>query len=149
MTDVTRPPSGVESQPRGRVVPLAEAAKRLGNDRRTVISRIKAGTIRGGAQPGKQRLRWYVYADQLPGDPTSAAEDSSVVADLLGKLATEREANRLLLAAQANLQSGNEGYRKLVESYREVVESFRLAAEQNRDALALMMAPKHPGDLGT
>ena len=38
----------------------------MGKDPRTIIRAITAGQIRGGAEPRPQRLRWYVYADQLP-----------------------------------------------------------------------------------
>ena len=67
MTQPKQPPPGVETEPQGPVVPLQEAATRLGKDPRTVIRAITSGEIRGGAMPRPERLRWYVYADALPG----------------------------------------------------------------------------------
>src|SRR6202023_2323709 len=72
MTQPKQPPPGVETAPQGPVVSLQEAATRLGKDPRTVIRAIKAGEIRGGAVPRPERLRWYVYADALPGDTPAA-----------------------------------------------------------------------------
>ena len=64
-----QPPPGVERRPKGRVVPLAEAADRLGKDPRTLIRAITDGVLRGGALPRRERLRWYVYEDELPPSP--------------------------------------------------------------------------------
>ena len=72
MTQPKQPPPGVETEPQGPVVPLQEAATRLGKDPRTVIRAITAGEIRGGAMPRPERLRWYVYADALPGADADA-----------------------------------------------------------------------------
>ena len=66
MTQPKQPPPGVETTPGGPVVSLSEAATRLGRDPRTIIRAIKASEIRGGALPRPERLRWYVYADELP-----------------------------------------------------------------------------------
>ena len=73
MTQPKQPPPGVETEPQGPVVPLQEAATRLGKDPRTVIRAITAGEIRGGAMPRPERLRWYVYADALPSQTPAPA----------------------------------------------------------------------------
>lgn len=65
MSEPKTPPAGVETEPQGPVVPLKEAASRLGKDPRTLIKAITAGRLRGGALPRPERLRWYVYADEL------------------------------------------------------------------------------------
>lgn len=70
------PPAGVprEPAPDRRSVALKDAARRLHMDRRTLQSAVIAGEIHGWARPGLQRLRWYVYEDQLPAT-TSAPSD--------------------------------------------------------------------------
>jgi len=105
MTQPKQPPPGVETEPQGPVVPLQEAATRLGKDPRTVIRAITAGEIRGGAMPRPERLRWYVYADALPGATPTAAPPASdaVVEDLRAQIVSLSEANRLLIAAQQEL----------------------------------------------
>jgi len=77
MTQPKQPPPGVETAPQGPVVPLQEAAARLNKDPRTVIRAIKAGEIRGGAMPRPERLRWYVYAAELPTAAPVAAPRSA------------------------------------------------------------------------
>ena len=98
------PPPGVETEPQGDVVPLKEAASRLGKDPRTLIKAITAGQLRGGAMPRPERLRWYVYADELPsppGPPTANRPVSDgVLQDLRAQIVSLTEANRLLIAAQ-------------------------------------------------
>jgi hypothetical protein len=61
------PPAGVAREPapdRGFVA-LKDAARRLHMDRRTLQNAVVAGEVGGWARPGLQRLRWYVYEDQL------------------------------------------------------------------------------------
>ena len=85
---------------------LQEAAARLKKDPRTVIRAITAGEIRGGAMPRPERLRWYVYADELPAEPGTAAAApaaDAVVEDLRAQIVSLTEANRLLIAAQQEL----------------------------------------------
>lgn len=70
------PPAGVATAPaddRG-YVPLKTAARRLHMDHRTVQSAVIAGEIEGWARPGPQRLRWFVYEDQLAAGPDSGPE---------------------------------------------------------------------------
>src|SRR3954454_6704614 len=104
MTQPKQPPPGVETTPGGPVVSLAEAAKRLEKDPRTIIRAITSGEIRGGAMPRPQRLRWYVYADELPPLPgASPPPRAPDVGELRAQLVSLTEANRLLIAAQQDL----------------------------------------------
>src|SRR6476660_2434075 len=102
MTQPKQPPPGVETEPQGPVVPLQEAATRLGKDPRTIIRAITAGEIRGGAMPRPERLRWYVYADELPAQPGAvpAPPAGADVDELRAQVVSLTEANRLLIAAQ-------------------------------------------------
>jgi hypothetical protein len=142
MTQPKQPPPGVETEPQGPVVPLQEAATRLGKDPRTVIRAIKAGDIRGGAMPRPERLRWYVYADALPGQtptaPTVAAD--AVVEDLRAQIVSLSEANRLLIAAQQDLLDADRATNDAAEKYRAVARNYL-------DALGQFMTPGHLGDL--
>jgi len=142
MTQPKQPPPGVETEPQGPVVPLQEAATRLGKDPRTVIRAITAGEIRGGAMPRPERLRWYVYADALPGRtpaPAPPAADA-VVEDLRAQIVSLSEANRLLIAAQQELLDADRATNDAAEKYRAVARNYL-------DALGQFMTPGHLGDL--
>ena len=142
MTQPKQPPPGVETEPQGPVVPLQEAATRLGKDPRTVIRAITSGEIRGGAMPRPERLRWYVYADALPGQtptaPVVAAD--AVVEDLRAQIVSLSEANRLLIAAQQELLDADRATNDAAEKYRAVARNYL-------DALGQFMTPGHLGDL--
>ena len=142
MTQPKQPPPGVETAPRGPVVPLQEAATRLGKDPRTVIRAITAGEIRGGAMPRPERLRWYVYADALPGRTPAPAPPASdaVVEDLRAQIVSLSEANRLLIAAQQELLDADRATNDAAEKYRAVARNYL-------DALSQFMMPGHLGDL--
>jgi len=143
MTQPKQPPPGVETQPQGHVVWLQDAAERLNKDPRTIIRAITAGTIRGGAVPRQQRLRWYVYADELApaAPPTATAPQSDVlVEDLRAQLVSQREANRLLLASQQLLLDAGRATNEAGEKYRAVAQNYL-------DALGQFMTPGHLGDL--
>ena len=90
------PPPGVPTAPVGdeRYVPLAQAAERLRMDPRTVRGAIAAGEIRGWVRPSPQRLRWFVYEDQLPDRATAGTATGEVAA-----LRTEVAALRAEVAA--------------------------------------------------
>jgi hypothetical protein len=135
MTAPKQPPPGVETTPGGPVVFLKEAAARLGKDPRTVMRAISAGQIRGGALPRPERLRWYVYEDQLPTAPTATSPDPRAE-DLRAQLISMTEANRLLIAAQQNLLDAGEA-----------ADRYRAAAQNYLDALAQFMTPGHLGEL--
>lgn len=151
MKEAKQPPPGVETTPQGPVVSLQEAAAWLGKDRRTLMRAIQAGQIRGGAIPRPERLRWYVYADELPphasGDsPTPPPPVSSLVArdtqveDLRAENVSLREANRILIAAQQDLLDADEATHSAADRYRSVARSYL-------DALAQFMTPGHLGEL--
>lgn len=158
MRQPKQPPSGVETTPHGEVVPLQKAAARLGKDPRTIVRAITAGEIRGGAQPRPQRLRWYVYADQLPPEPgavTAPSPADGVVEDLRAQIVSLQEANRLLIAAQQDLldagRSSLEAARLSQEAARSsdvAADRYRAAARNYADALSQFMTPGHLGELG-
>jgi hypothetical protein len=142
MTQPKQPPPGVETTPQGPVVSLQEAATRLGKDPRTVIRAIKAGEIRGGAMPRPERLRWYVYADALPGTapaPTPLVPDA-VIEDLRAQIVSLSEANRLLIVGQQVLLDADREINDAAEKYRELARNYL-------DALSQFMTPGHLGDL--
>jgi hypothetical protein len=142
MTQPKQPPPGVETAPQGPVVSLQEAATRLGKDPRTVIRAIKGGEIRGGAVPRPERLRWYVYADALPGETPAAPAVAAdrVAEDLRAQIVSLSEANRLLIAAQQELLDADRATNDAAEKYRAVARNYL-------DALAQFMTPGHLGDM--
>ena len=138
MTERKLPPPGVETTPGGPVVSLAEAAPRLNKDPRTLIARITRGELRGGAEPRPKRLRWYVYADELPTPPaTSDSASTTAVDELRAQLMSQIEANRLLIAAQQDL----------LEVDATVADKYRGVARRYLDALSQFMTPGHLGEL--
>jgi hypothetical protein len=151
MTEPKQPPPGVETTPGGPVVPLAAAAARLGKDPRTLIRAITNGTVRGGAMPRPERLRWYVYADELPTDPRAAPTPPDTrVEDLQAQVISLAEANRLLIAVQQDLldagRSAKEAADMAVEAARmssEASDKYRAAAQNYADALSQFMTPGH------
>ena len=142
MTTPKQPPPGVETTPSGPVVPLSVAAQRLNKDPRTLIRAITQGTIRGGAVPRPERLRWYVYADQLPGEPSTAVPTppGAELDDLRAEVMSLREANRLLVAAQQDLLD-------IDQSMHEVNDKYREYARKYLDMLGQFMTPGHLGEL--
>jgi hypothetical protein len=162
MTQPKQPPPGVETTPGGPVVPLSEAAARLGKDPRTLIRGITAGTIRGGAMPRPERLRWYVYADELSTAPsTTSTPPDTRVEDLRAQVISLAEANRLLIAVQQDLldagQSAKEAADTAIEAANMAIEAankssqaadkYRAASRNYADALSQFMTPGHLGGL--
>lgn len=142
MDQPKQPPPGVETEPRGDVVSLQEAAAKLGRDPRTLIKAIKAGELRGGAMPRPERLRWYVYADELP-QPAPASRPASsdaVYDDLRAQIVSLAEANRVLIATQQDLLDAGRSGQDAAEKYRQVASRYL-------DALGQFMTPGHLGDL--
>jgi hypothetical protein len=141
MTQPKQPPPGVETTPGGPVVPLSEAAARLNKDPRTLIRAITNGTIRGGAMPRPERLRWYVYADELPTEPRATPTPPDArVEDLRAQVISLTEANRLLIAAQQDLLDADQSTHQAADRYRAVARNYL-------DALAQFMTPGHLGEL--
>ena len=131
------PPPGVETEPQGDVVPLKEAASRLGKDPRTLIKAITAGQLRGGAMPRPERLRWYVYADELPSPPgpppASRPVSDGVLQDLRAQIVSLTEANRLLIAAQQDLLDAGQSGQDAADKYRAVAQRYLDALGQLGD----------------
>src|SRR6476620_7158148 len=125
MTQPKQPPPGVETTPGGPVVSLAEAAKRLDKDPRTIIRAITAGEIRGGAMPRPERLRWYVYADELPPLPGTAPPPAAdpAIDELRAQVVSLTEANRLLIAAQQDLLDADRSTNEAADKYRAVARN--------------------------
>jgi hypothetical protein len=141
MTQPKQPPPGVETAPGGPVVSLKEAAERLDKDPRTIIRAITAGEIRGGAMPRPQRLRWYVYADELPPLPGVTPLPAGPEFDeLRAQVVSLSEANRLLIAAQQDLLDAD-------RSTSEAADQYRAVARNYLDALAQFMTPGNLGEL--
>lgn len=143
MTTPKLPPPGVETTPQGAVVWLREAAAKLGRDPRTLKRAIESGEIRGGAIPRPERLRWYVYADELPETapaPPAAPPADDEVENLRAQVVSLTETNRLLIAAQQDLLEAD-------RSYREAADKYRSASQKYLDALTQFMTPGHLGDL--
>lgn len=141
MTEPKQPPVGVETTPTGDVVSVQHAASRLGKNARTLKRWIEAGTLRGGAMPRQERLRWYVYVEELerlaPSPAPKPPQGDPYVSDLQAQLVSQMEANRLLIAAQQDLLDAN----------RSTAESFNSAARKYLDALSQFMTPGHLGEL--
>lgn len=137
MAEFKQVPVGVETTPTGPHVSLREAAAALNKDPRTLIRAITSGELRGGAIPRPERLRWYVYRDQLPGQPASSptSPSSTEIADLRAQLVTQMEVNRLLIAAQQNMLAAHDA----AERYRDVAQNYL-------DALAQFVTPGHMGE---
>jgi hypothetical protein len=143
MTQPKQPPPGVETTPGGNVVSLTEAAKRLDKDPRTIIRAITAGEIRGGAMPRPERLRWYVYADELPPQPGAGpvvTPGGPDVDELRAQVVSLTEANRLLIAAQQDLLDAD-------RSTGEAAAKYQAVARNYLDALAQFMTPGNLGEL--
>ena len=141
MTQPKLPPPGVETTPGGPVVSLSEAAKRLNKDPRTIIRAIKAGSLRGGAMPRPERLRWYVYVDELaPPSGELLAPVGGDADELRAQVVSLMEANRLLIAAQQDLLDAD-------RSTNEAADKYRAVARNYLDALAQFMTPGNLGEL--
>ena len=142
MTAPKQPPPGVETTPGGSVVFLAEAAARLDKDPRTVIRAITAGQIRGGALPRPERLRWYVYEDELPPLPGSGKPPpDGLVEDLRAQVVSLSEANRLLIAAQQGLLDAGAAMGAAAGNSNAAADHYRGVAQDYLNALSQFMTP--------
>ncbi len=169
-----QPPPGVETTPTSRnFVYLREAARRLNRDHRTVKNMVINGTLRGGAEPHPQRLRWYVYTDQLPAEtsnpdtptpattPLSPPATSSWPPEVLAQLAdqsaeivTLKHSNRVLTAAVGDLLDALEHYKAGAQSALTTASHFERAADgfsatvgHYREVLAQLNTPSSAADL--
>jgi hypothetical protein len=106
------PPAGVaiEPAPDRPFIALKDAARRQHIDRRTLQNAVVAGDVDGWARPGPQRLRWYVYEDQLPTTPPAGGgepQDSALAdADEVAGLRREVAALRAQVETLAQQASG-------------------------------------------
>ena len=173
MTDgLKRPPPGVETVPNSRdFVYLREAARRLNRDHRTVKTMIERGTLRGGAEPHPQRMRWYVYTDQLPADTTTATPvppaappagpaASAVPPDIVAQLADQaaeivalKHNNRLLTAAVGDLLEAFDNYKAGAQSalaaaghFERAADGFSSTVARCSDVIAQMNTPSTVAD---
>ncbi|MGB8403495.1 MAG: hypothetical protein WCE30_05360 [Mycobacterium sp.] len=163
----------METTPTSRdFVYLREAARRLGRDHRTVKNMIEHGTLRGGAEPHPQRLRWYVYTDQLPADTNTATPappagpqagaatsvlPSEIVAQLADKdaeIVTLKHNNRLLTAAVGDLLEAFDNYKAGAQSalasathFERSADGFSSTIAHYRDVIAQMNTPSTAADL--
>lgn len=58
------PQGPTKSDPQG--IPPAEAAEKLGVSERTVLKRLRKGTLKGFKAQSKYGLKWFVLSDQVP-----------------------------------------------------------------------------------
>lgn len=175
MTDGLKyPPPGVETVPTSRdFVYLREAARRLNRDHRTVKTMIERGTLRGGAEPHPQRMRWYVYTDQLPSESNTNAEVAAAetaepatapvppeiatkLADQAAKIVALEHDKRLLTAAVGDLLEALDHYKAGAKSALDTAGHFERAADgfsstvaHYRDVIAQMTTPNTVADLLT
>lgn len=128
----------------GRAVMTArEAGRVLGKDPRTIRKMIESGQLAGGAEQGPERKRWFVYADQIATNPTTAtlspshtpenlhAENARLqqeLNDMRGRLASSEESVRLLLASQAAMRDALNDYQRSVDDLLAGTSAFRDAA---------------------
>ena len=122
---------------RARMCRCGRLRHACGKDPRTLIRAITVGELPGGAIPRPERLRWYVYEDALPAlGPSPAPAATAEIDDLRAQLVTQKEVNRLLIAAQQNMIAGESA-----------AEKYRAAAQNYLDALAQFVTPGHLGEL--
>lgn len=143
----------IETSPQsGRPVMTArEAARHLRKDPRTIQRMIEAGELAGGAHPGPQRRRWYVYADQFNRGPaqavTTGVEQAGNVAterdrllqenaELRAELVSTKEAYRVVLASQAAMREALTDYQQSVDAVLAGTTAFRDAAAHFQAAVA-------------
>lgn len=137
----------------GRPVMTArEAGRVLRKDPRTIRRMIESGELAGGAEPGAQRRRWFVYADQVdsrpgkthtaPAPSTRASDDlqRETIDDLRGRLAKSEETVRLLLATQATMREALADYQRSVDDLLSGTTAFRDAASHFQNASANLHA---------
>lgn len=172
------PPDGVETTPTStHIVSAAEAARILKCDYRTVVARIKNGTLPGGAEPRPKHLGWYVYRRTLLPNSTTAAStadtsvDSSasnaaleaVVASQAARIMTLEHNNHVLAAAADELREGLDGYKngaheamqaanhamQAANQFQWASEKYSSAVDRYRDALVQYMTPPNLEALDT
>ncbi|QUR68405.1 helix-turn-helix domain-containing protein [Mycobacterium spongiae] len=152
----------IETHPQsGRLTMSAtEAARVLRRDIRTVRRMIETGEIAGGAQQGPKQRRWYVYVDQLPmqrggktrrsveqlaaevvGLRADNAELHAKTSDLITRVVSSDETNRLVMAARTTLRESMDDYQsatsqliRAASCFRRAVDHFYSAVEEMQEA---------------
>lgn len=144
------------SPQQGRPVMTArEAARLLRKDPRTIRRMIESGELAGGAHPGPQRRRWYVYADQF-GRPAQSAAASQLDhadavaterdrllrenAELRAELSSTRYAYHVVLASQAMMREAVDDYQRSVDEILTGTNAFRDAAVHFQAAVVGLQA---------
>jgi len=92
--------------------------------------------------PRPERLRWYVYAEELPPAPGTAPPrpPGGDVDELRAQIVSLNEANRLLIAAQQELLDADRATNEAADRYRAVARDYL-------DALAQFVTPGNLGEL--
>lgn len=146
------------SPPRGRpTVSLAQAAKLLGKDWRTVKRLVETGVLDGGSTLEGKRPTYYVYADQLspPAAPPSVRDPRSLLeriagleqeleqsraaeararegeAQALAAAAATQETNRLLQANQAILLGAVQQFQQASDAAAALVDDYRALTDRH------------------
>ncbi len=138
-------------------MPLAQAAKILGKDWRTVKKLVEAGTLEGGSALVAKRRRYFVYADQLEhvDNRQSSGRDRQLL-DTIDALQRElalsraaaasareaearaqaaassaQETNRLLQANQAILLSAVKDFHDASDDTAGLVDDYRALTDRH------------------
>lgn len=146
------------SRPIRPTVSLAQAAKLLGKDWRTVKRLVESGDLEGGSTLDGKRPTYYVYADQLaqPGLPVGSPDPSDLV-EAIARLQREleesrtaeaharegeararaaaaatEETNRLLQANQAILLGAVREFQHASDDAAALVDDYRALADRHR-----------------
>lgn len=141
-------------QPGRPVMTAREAARLLHKDHRTIRRMIESGELAGGAHPGAQRRRWYVYADQfnqaaefnavtgskqLEQPDAVAAERDRLLrenAALQAELISTKDAYHVVLASQATMREALTDYQRSVDALLAGTNAFQDAAAYFQAAVA-------------
>ncbi|MCH9729725.1 MAG: hypothetical protein K0U84_08645 [Actinomycetia bacterium] len=151
MADASHVPPEIARTPdrNRRSLNMAEAARRAGKDRRTLIRQlVELDPTSGWVDTSGQKIMWYFYEDALPGREGDrvaelaadveqlrseighlrSSQDAAEVADLRARLVAVEETNALLM---------------------EAFELQEAAGQRFRQALALHTTPGHAGELAS
>lgn len=147
----------IETSPQpGRPVMSARAAAHLlHKDPRTIRRMIESGDLAGGAHPGPQRRRWYVYADQFSQttavtasrqleqpDAVMAERDRLLRenADLRAELINTKDAYHVVLASQATMREALTDYQRSVDELLAGTNAYQDAAAHFQAAVASLQS---------
>lgn len=139
--------SSSSAEPGRPTVPLAQAAKILGKDWRTVKKLVEDGKLEGGSALVAKKHTYYVYADQLGyGDHAQAAGSDHQLRDTIAELqhelerlrASEAEARDAEALAQAAANSAQETNRLLQANQAILLDAVRNFQEASDDTAGLV-----------